>query len=272
MWFELQLSTMTDRQTAVSGLHILRSTQLHVTVQHLHLGIRTEYVLVVGPSPFLIQWYQMRSFFLVALLAQGLALRFNVGDRVECHMEGDTWVPGVVTERHVEQDGLVMAYVARLDTSEVVTAPFDDDRFIRAEGAGGASSLRFCVGARVECNLGMHWELGTVTRLNYRGGGDEVVPYQVELDSGGRVFAPADDESVIRREGSIQVSDPGLRFSVGDRVECRFDGHGQTRWEAGRVVALHYHEPSFGAATMPYQVKLDGDARLIYVTRDDAYA
>ena len=36
-------------------------------------------------------------------------------------------------------------------------------------------------------------------------------------------------------------------------------------------VALRYHEPRFGeGVTMPYQVKLDADARLIFVREDTA--
>ena len=57
-----------------------------------------------------------------------------------------------------------------------------------------------------------------------------------------------------------------LRFKVGDRVECHSD---DGSWNAGVIVGLHYHEPKFGeGVTVPYQIKLDAEDRLIFVTRD----
>ena len=38
-------------------------------------------------------------------LAQG-AHRFAVGTRVECHLEHDTWVPGVVVQHDIDHNGL----------------------------------------------------------------------------------------------------------------------------------------------------------------------
>ena len=197
-------------------------------------------------------------------------------------MENDAWATGTVERMDVEHEGGTAPFAVKLDRGDTVIAPVDDDRYIRAEGARATTAndvsarlLRFAVGARVECNLGMYWERGRVVKLNYHDPRDlsaPPVPYEVELDSGGLVSAPQDDDQVIRRQGSIQMSDAGLRFGVGDRIEwARVDDDGSSRWEAGRVVALRYHEPKFGeGVTMPYQVRLDTDARLIFVREDDA--
>lgn len=219
---------------------------------------------------------------LLCLTSTGAAvhgsLRFNIGDRVECHLPGGMWEAGTIEQLNVEQDGATQPYLVRLDSGGMVVAPGDDNRFIRAEGQSTSVSarlLRFRVGSRVECNLGMYWERGTVTDVNFHSpnfGEGVTVPYQIDLDSGGSVFAPKDDESVIRREGTLQMADPNLRFRVGQRVLCAYDddGTGERRWEAGRVVALHYHEARFGEGnTMPYQVKLDHEERLIFIPRDE---
>ena len=213
---------------------------------------------------------------------RAVGLRFAAGDRVECHLDGDVWEPGTVAQLRVEFDGKIAPFHVKLDSGTYVYAPHDDDRFIRAPGSGGAPPaeqlysarlLRFAVGSRVECNLGMYWERGTVVSINYRDPRDlssAPAPYQIQLDSGGLVFAPEDSDSYIRREGKIRMSDPSLRFGVGDRVECHFESAGRSGWAPGRVVALHYHEPRFGeGVTQPYQIKLDADGRLIYMTSDD---
>lgn len=203
---------------------------------------------------------------------------------MECHIGEQRWEPGNVVELNVEHEGSISPYAINLDIGEAVVAPHDDDRYIRKFGQGPprptpARMLRFAVGSRVECNLGIHWECGTVIKLNYNDEGleDAIMPYQVRLDDGGElIYAPADNDGVIRAEGTMQRVDPSLRFAVGDRVECLSNNGEQDapRWFAGVIVGLHYHEPRFGPGVrMPYQVKLDaiGDGderRLIFITRD----
>merc|ERR1712146_680436 len=54
----------------------------------------------------------------------------------------------------------------------------------------------------------------------------------------------------------------GLRFKVGDRVECNTrDG-----WAAGTIVALGYKSPD--GSFNPYQIRLDSDT-LIFAPMDD---
>ena len=66
------------------------------------------------------------------------------------------------------------------------------------------SALRFAVGEKVECNMGgaIGWHLGEVVALMYREQGmppGKVAPYQVRLVNGEMIFAPADNDRVVRR-------------------------------------------------------------------------
>jgi hypothetical protein len=61
-----------------------------------------------------------------------------------------------------------------------------------------AKSLRFGVGDAVECNTGS-WSKGKVVALFYYEPGTAMTaPYQVELDDGRLIYAPADVEELIR--------------------------------------------------------------------------
>ena len=73
--------------------------------------------------------------------------------------------------------------------------------------------LRFAQGARVECRVGggghddpMRWAGGVVMALHYRErnwhSSRESAPYQVQLDDGPLIFAPMDDDRIVRAEGS----------------------------------------------------------------------
>jgi len=64
------------------------------------------------------------------------------------------------------------------------------------------ASLRFTIGSKVQCNTGGGWKSGQVVTLWYR---DEfmppgmVAPYQVQLDDGSLIYAPSDQEELIRK-------------------------------------------------------------------------
>ena len=69
--------------------------------------------------------------------------------------------------------------------------------------------LRFGVGDRVECNAGS-WMAGSVVALWYSEPGwptSRVAPYQVELDDGRLIYAPADAERLIRAEPGSMLAD-----------------------------------------------------------------
>ena len=80
-------------------------------------------------------------------------------------------------------------------------------------------NLRFSVGTRVECNCG-DWKVGTVVGHFYTQpafGEGMCVPYQIRLDDGTLIFAPRDDDMVIRQFiDDCQTSGGGGR---GQRVD-----------------------------------------------------
>ena len=87
----------------------------------------------------------------------------------------------------------------------------ETDDHITCQPPPGAKALRFAVGARVECNVGT-WKGGKVTRHWYtEAGWDEPVPYQVLLDDGAMIYAPKDDDRVIREE-VVDTSRPTSPF------------------------------------------------------------
>ena len=71
------------------------------------------------------------------------------------------------------------------------------------------TKLRFGVGDRVECYDGHNaWNAGKICATFHADASmapDMCVPYQVEMDRGDRVLAPADDEHVIRKASSRPV-------------------------------------------------------------------
>jgi len=59
--------------------------------------------------------------------------------------------------------------------------------------------LRFSLGARVECRTGQDtWSAGNVEQLLWKTASGEIVPYQIKLDNDTLIFAPADDNQLIR--------------------------------------------------------------------------
>lgn len=64
-----------------------------------------------------------------------------------------------------------------------------------------AKLLRFAVGDKVMCNAEGGWQTGTIVKLFYRTGMPSlpVAPYQIQLDAGPLIYAPIDDDRVIKR-------------------------------------------------------------------------
>merc|ERR1711998_125079 len=64
-------------------------------------------------------------------------------------------------------------------------------------------ALRFSIGDKVECNTGKGWQKGSVVAHMYR---DEymppgmVAPYQIKLADGSLIYAPADEDELIRKQ------------------------------------------------------------------------
>merc|ERR1719353_46248 len=76
---------------------------------------------------------------------------------------------------------------------------FEDDE---VWGPDEKQKLRFKMGDAVECRTSAGWAKGKVVALMYR---DEfmpegvIAPYQVQLDAGDLIYAPADDNQLIRK-------------------------------------------------------------------------
>lgn len=86
--------------------------------------------------------------------------------------------------------------------------PLDDDSMEEEEEEDSMMpSLRFQVGQRVECRTGpdpVHgWIKGEIVQLWYREAGwppNSWAPYKIQLDNGKKLFAPADQDHIIRAE------------------------------------------------------------------------
>jgi hypothetical protein len=66
------------------------------------------------------------------------------------------------------------------------------------------------VGDRVECNCG-RWTKGSVVKLFYTQSSfppNQCAPYQIKLDDGRLIFAPADEDRVIRRATGAAADGP----------------------------------------------------------------
>ena len=120
---------------------------------------------------------------------------------------------GVSTGRQYEHEENMAAQKARREAKAKKAADFkasleasladygDADDADDADDAG--PSLRFAMGARVECCVGPNeWLAGTVVALHYREPSwprGRVAPYQVRLDEDGSlIFAPSDEDDVVR--------------------------------------------------------------------------
>lgn len=77
----------------------------------------------------------------------------------------------------------------------LIYVPLDKDEVV--------TRLRFAIGDRVMCNTGDDtWEHATVVALMYQEAGmpEEVfAPYQLKLDTGALIYAPADSDGCVRK-------------------------------------------------------------------------
>ena len=88
-----------------------------------------------------------------------------------------------------------------------------------------------------------------------------------ELDAAERAAAATEDATSPAAADSAAASAPRAppRFPLGATVECRL---GPEKWALGRIVGLHYREPSWPAdRRAPYQVRLE-EGPLIYAPED----
>jgi len=141
-----------------------------------------------------------------------------------------------------------------------------------------AKARRFKVGDSVQCYSGKGgWMPGEVLEVNIQDAKTNmerkwpvhhIVPYKVKLSDSRIVYAPDDEDDVIKAFRGSQA----IRFKVGDPVECHM---GSAEWPAGKIVETNIQDVTLNARNgwhkdtlCPYKVQLD-DGRLIFA-QDDA--
>jgi len=216
-------------------------------------------------------------------------VRFPVGHRVLCKISHDpeTWEAGVIIAHkfpYPQNPKITMPYQIKLDMGQIIFAPQDTDECIKEDSERLGEPInedikyllqggkrRFNVGDRVVCKVNPMpeiWEIGTITKVNmpHPSNPSVTLPYQVRLDSTkGVIFAPADSDDVIRRAvgDEIIVQDRELRFTVGDRVECKIHPT-EDKWEPGIIMEIDIKQKNM---LIPYKINLD-NGNLIYAPAD----
>ena len=152
------------------------------------------------------------------------SLRFSEGDSVRANMGERGWVKGVILTANTFHTGDTPVYEIQLDgdEEEVVTAPADNDCFVRSLDWKHSADRRFKVGDRVQANAQI-WRDGVIGAVNLPDGR----VYRVDLDDGKTYFALTDGEQFVRLPP---------RFKVGDRVQA-FMG-ADVGWMDGTVKQL----------------------------------
>ena len=107
-------------------------------------------------------------------------------------------------EARAELEWITELFKRLPNDSEVLETGVAETEAVVAGKPNGAKqgTLRFDVGARVECNRGA-WYHGTVVAHYYREvewPPGQLAPYQVQLDDGTLIYVPADEDGYIRVE------------------------------------------------------------------------
>ena len=145
-------------------------------------------------------------------------LRFDVGDMVECKVEGG-WISGMVASTHYRERDFKLSdrtvpYQVKLTEAayagEYVYAPMDNDLYIRR----GIKPRRFKANDRVLCRLGEdNWQPGYILETNCRDEDGTIIPYNVQLDDGDLCWAPEDDDSYIRKSSTTPFLCRGMNIA-----------------------------------------------------------
>lgn len=138
---------------------------------------------------------------------------------------------------------------ADVDVSEDDASPTQAASSSTSPATIAVPSLRYGVGDRVRCCIGpRQWAAGSITRLHYREDNwpaGRTVPYQVMLDDGERIFAPADVDDVIRaaldgqHRGEAGPSSSSTQRHVAREADT-ISGH-EVRSRHPIVVASYYY-------------------------------
>ena len=150
-----------------------------------------------------------------------LLLRFQIGTRVKCWTQGKRdakiYEHGIVVQHFYRDEQCCnedhrVPYQVLLDIGREVTAKWDEDEIIQ-KTEWDASVLRFPIGHRVQCNYGASqqhsacyhdmppWPTGTVIEHFHHEKTwkiERVACYFVLLDYGAKIWAPNDNDEIIR--------------------------------------------------------------------------
>jgi len=123
--------------------------------------------------------------------------------------------------------------------------------------------LRFNIGDRVYCNFGRDgWESGTIAIRHCRRDDDgRYHPYYVQLDKGGFVFVPYDNDKTIMKSDE-KMHPTNLRYIVGDRVDCRIHNGTTEEWVSGTVILRNGNLKSFKEQNTTYKLKSNKEISL----------
>jgi len=102
-----------------------------------------------------------------------------------------------------EQEAYLMQLLARFRQQEKEEKKIK--KLKQREEERGGAEFRFPIGSRVYCNTAQGWKPGTISAHHYKQDGIGVVPYQIELDGGGLVFAPYDDDEIVQDATSFET-------------------------------------------------------------------
>lgn len=131
------------------------------------------------------------------LAVEGCEQRF-VYQAVHMIFQGDFMEPWGADEER----GCKLTFIGRNLDHDGLRAAFNECLATAENKAKRVKNLRFPLGARVECNTGKDgWLPGEIVDHFYRDPSfppGETAPYQIQLDDGALIYAPADDDRLIR--------------------------------------------------------------------------
>ena len=126
----------------------------------------------------------------------------------------DPWAEG-------EERGCKLTFIGKNLDKGALQEGFDECLATEENKAKRAAKLRFKVGDEVECNLGFDkWRPGKVTMLFWRDKSmppGMTAPYQIELDNGDIIWAPADEEEVIRNKSNKKAKTTASERKAAER-------------------------------------------------------
>lgn len=195
--------------------------------------------------------------------------RFKVNDPVLCRVENQ-WVAGRVYQIY-DNSATDLQYRVDVGLGQTLTVKCDKSCCMLDTWV-----FRFCYGAEVIClTEDSIWKAGEVIGHDFLDSTGEKWAYEVKLQQGAVVYAPADEDACIRQrfryafnpvydDNNIQKT-LKVRFDIGTPVTCCIDILAD-KWARGTVVE-HDFEVAPGV-THPYRVMLQ-NKKLVSIAMDN---